>query len=245
MITSAEDRRALLDGVAAAGGARAAIATLAALGGLEATPARAAAPALPRDGRSMLVVGGGIAGLVAALEMQRAGWSVRVLEAADRAGGRCMTLRGGDTVEEIGRAGAARRLGCRAASVFQPGPGAHPAPSPWHPRLLQGARRAAGSAGEREPRGAGGCAGRAGAAAAGAGGSARRRLGAGGEGAGRRRLGLPVTRPTWCGCGRRCGSGAGWMRNSVIAATRAQAGRKGRAPGWRRRSRMRRSTRAC
>ena len=41
----------------------------------------AAAPALPRGGRRVLVVGGGIAGLVAALEMQRAGWSVRVLEA--------------------------------------------------------------------------------------------------------------------------------------------------------------------
>jgi monoamine oxidase len=103
-------RRALLDGVAAAGGASAAIATLAALGGLEATPARAAAPALPRDGRRVLVVGGGIAGLVAALEMQRAGWAVRLLEAAPQVGGRCMTLRGGDVVED---SATARRSACR------------------------------------------------------------------------------------------------------------------------------------
>ncbi|WP_165838704.1 flavin monoamine oxidase family protein [Roseicella frigidaeris] len=86
--------------MAAAGGAGAVIATLAALGGLPATPARAAAPALPRDGRRVLVVGGGIAGLVAAHEMRRAGWSVRLLEAAPRLGGRCLTLRGGDAVAE-------------------------------------------------------------------------------------------------------------------------------------------------
>lgn len=115
-------RRALLDGIAAAGGARAVVATLAALGGLPATPARAAAPSLPRDSRHVLVVGGGIAGLVAALEMRRAGWEVRVLEAATRAGGRCMTLRGGDLVEELG--GPAQRVAWDSAPhlYFNPGP---------------------------------------------------------------------------------------------------------------------------
>ena len=93
-------RRALLQGAAVAGGVPAAVATLAALGGMPALPGGAAAPALPRDQRRVVVVGGGIAGLVAAYEMQRAGWSVRVLEAAGRAGGRSLTLRGGDTVEE-------------------------------------------------------------------------------------------------------------------------------------------------
>ncbi|TDH63914.1 FAD-binding protein [Dankookia rubra] len=133
-------RRALLDGVAAAGGARAAIATLAALGGLEATPTRAAAPDLPRDGRRVLVVGGGIAGLVAALEMQRAGWSVRLLEAASQAGGRCMTLRGGDAVEEIG--GPAQRIGWNASPhlYFNPGP----ARIPHHHRGILGYCRALG-----------------------------------------------------------------------------------------------------
>ncbi|WP_431269359.1 flavin monoamine oxidase family protein [Dankookia sp. P2] len=133
-------RRALLDGVAAAGGARAAIATLAALGGLETTPTRAAAPDLPRDGRRVLVVGGGIAGLVAALEMQRAGWSVRVLEAAAQVGGRCMTLRGGDTVEEIG--GPPQDIGWASAPhlYFNPGP----ARIPHHHRGILGYCKALG-----------------------------------------------------------------------------------------------------
>ena len=133
-------RRTLLDGVAAAGGARAAIATLAALGGLEAPPARAAAPDLPRDGRRVLVVGGGIAGLVAAFEMQRAGWSVRVLEAAPRAGGRCMTLRGGDVVEETG--GPVQRIGWDSAPHLYFNPGA--ARIPHHHRGILGYCRALG-----------------------------------------------------------------------------------------------------
>ncbi|TCZ55092.1 flavin monoamine oxidase family protein [Roseicella aquatilis] len=115
-------RRALLDGVAAAGGARAVIATLAALGGLPATPTMAAAPALPREARRVLVVGGGIAGLVAAWEMRRAGWAVRLLEAAPRAGGRCMTLRRGDSVQEID--GPVQRVAWPEAPhlYFNPGP---------------------------------------------------------------------------------------------------------------------------
>ena len=135
-------RRALLDGVAAAGGARAAIATLTALGGLETTPARAAAPDLPRDGRRVLVVGGGIAGLAAAFEMRRTGWEVRVLEAAAQAGGRCMTLRGGDVVEETG--GPAQRVGWGTAPhlYFNPGP----ARIPHHHRGILGYCKALGVA---------------------------------------------------------------------------------------------------
>lgn len=133
-------RRALLEGVAAAGGARAAIATLAALGGLAAMPARARIPALPRDGRRVLVVGGGIAGLVAAFEMQQAGWAVRLLEAAPRAGGRCMTLRGGDAVAEIG--GPVQRIGWDAAPDLYFNPGA--ARIPHHHRGILGYCRALG-----------------------------------------------------------------------------------------------------
>jgi monoamine oxidase len=38
--------------------------------------------------------------MAAALAMRRAGWPVRVLEAAPRPGGRCLTLRAGDTLRE-------------------------------------------------------------------------------------------------------------------------------------------------
>ena len=95
-------RRALLHGVAAAGGLPAAVAALSALAPAASGVARAAAPALPprAAGRPVLVVGGGVAGLVAAFEMRRAGWPVRVMEAADRPGGRVLTLRAGDVVRE-------------------------------------------------------------------------------------------------------------------------------------------------
>ncbi len=91
-------RRNLLHGIAAAGGLPAAIAAMAAIAP---GPAMAAsAPALPPRRDPVIVVGGGIAGMAAALRMRRAGWPVRVLEAAPRPGGRCLTLRAGDLVEE-------------------------------------------------------------------------------------------------------------------------------------------------
>ena len=52
-------------------------------------------------GASVLVLGAGIAGLVAAYELRSAGYRVQVLEYNGRAGGRNWTLRGGD---QIGRA---------------------------------------------------------------------------------------------------------------------------------------------
>lgn len=57
--------------------------------------------AAPR-GASVLVLGAGIAGMVAAFELRKAGYRVQVLEYNGRAGGRVMTLRGGDTYTELG-----------------------------------------------------------------------------------------------------------------------------------------------
>lgn len=53
-------------------------------------------------GASVLVLGAGLAGLVAALELRKAGYKVQVLEYNHRAGGRNWTLRGGDSYTELG-----------------------------------------------------------------------------------------------------------------------------------------------
>jgi monoamine oxidase len=52
-------------------------------------------------GKSVTILGAGIAGLVLARELRRAGFSVRILESRGKVGGRVLTLRGGDVVEEV------------------------------------------------------------------------------------------------------------------------------------------------
>jgi len=98
-------RRALLERLGAVGGFSAAYLGMEAMG-LLARPAAAVPfepPPAPRTGRRIVVLGAGIAGLVAAYELRRAGWDVTVLEARDRIGGRVWTLRGGDRVVQTGR----------------------------------------------------------------------------------------------------------------------------------------------
>lgn len=98
-------RRALLEHVGAIGGVGAAYAAMELLGLAVPTPAGAEAFELPRasGSPSVVILGAGIAGLVAAFELQRAGYRVTVLEAADRIGGRVWTIRGGDRVVQTGR----------------------------------------------------------------------------------------------------------------------------------------------
>jgi monoamine oxidase len=79
-------------------------------------------------GASVLVLGAGIAGMVAAYELRNAGYKVEVLEYNARAGGRNWTLRGGDKYTELG--GATQE--CR----FDPGLYINPGPwrLPYHHR---------------------------------------------------------------------------------------------------------------
>ncbi|WP_376096948.1 NAD(P)/FAD-dependent oxidoreductase [Roseomonas sp. CCTCC AB2023176] len=69
---------------------------------------------------SVLVLGAGVAGLVAAIELRKAGYRVQVLEYREKAGGRAWTLRGGDRFTELG--GATQEVRFDEGQYFNPGP---------------------------------------------------------------------------------------------------------------------------
>jgi monoamine oxidase len=71
-------------------------------------------------GASVLILGAGIAGMVAALELRQAGYRVQVLEYNPKAGGRCWTLRGGDEYTELG--GFAQSCAFDKGHYINPGP---------------------------------------------------------------------------------------------------------------------------
>lgn len=97
---------------AALGGLGAAYTVMQGLG-LASTAFAEAAPSLPSShgaGVSVLVLGAGIAGLVTAYELQKAGYDVTVIEARDRVGGRAWTVRDGSRVSLLGEADQTARL---------------------------------------------------------------------------------------------------------------------------------------
>jgi monoamine oxidase len=96
-------RRNFLNLVGRAGGSAALYQTMAAMGLLRVPEAYAGPPSLPRRlgaGHRVIILGAGIAGLTAALELTRAGFDCTILETRDRAGGRSWTLRQGDLIRE-------------------------------------------------------------------------------------------------------------------------------------------------
>jgi monoamine oxidase len=72
-----------------------------------------------RPGASVLVLGAGLAGMLAAYELTKAGYKVKILELQDRAGGRNMTIRGGDTVTELG---SVQKVNFAPGNYLNPGP---------------------------------------------------------------------------------------------------------------------------
>lgn len=99
-------RRQFLNMVGAAGGSAAVYQASVALGlipsGAEAHTPRANLLNVGRQGRKVVVLGAGISGLTCAYELERAGYDVTVIEASDRIGGRNMTVRRGDRIDEMG-----------------------------------------------------------------------------------------------------------------------------------------------
>lgn len=96
-------RRRFLSALGAIGGVAAVYDAASMLGLLRISSAQAKMPLYEPGlggGRSVLVIGAGIAGLTAAWHLARNGFSVTVLEATGRIGGRSLTLRNGDSFAE-------------------------------------------------------------------------------------------------------------------------------------------------
>src|SRR5215469_10208254 len=96
-------RRTFLKAVGRVGGASAVYRTMSAMGLMaEPTPwtGPLELPASSGQGKTVLILGAGIAGLAAAYELTRAGFKCHVLEAQTRAGGRNFTARHGCIITE-------------------------------------------------------------------------------------------------------------------------------------------------
>ena len=71
-------------------------------------------------GASVLVLGSGLAGMVAAYELRKAGYAVHILEYQNRSGGRNWSLHGGDTYTELG--GFTQHVAFDKGLYLNPGP---------------------------------------------------------------------------------------------------------------------------
>ena len=116
-----QSRRALLSMIGKAGGSLAMYQAMTALGHAAETQFTGP-PNLTgaRPGSTVLVLGAGLAGMVAAYELTKAGYKVQVLEFQDRPGGRNYSVRGGDKIVEVG--GATQTVGYAPGNYLNPGP---------------------------------------------------------------------------------------------------------------------------
>ena len=115
-------RRKFITQLAATSGMGAAFLSMQAIG-LASIVFAEPAPNLPAkvgNGTHVVILGAGIAGLVMAYRMERAGFSVTLVEARRRTGGRNWTLRHGDKVEMIGE--AEQTVGFSEGMYFNAGP---------------------------------------------------------------------------------------------------------------------------
>jgi monoamine oxidase len=97
-------RRRFLEGVGLAGGSAALYETMTAMGLINIPEAWAGPPELPQGsgtGKSVIILGAGIAGLTAAYELTRANYHCQVIEVTERPGGRNHTARRGTVIKEV------------------------------------------------------------------------------------------------------------------------------------------------
>jgi monoamine oxidase len=116
-------RRTLFSMIGAAAGATAMYNAMASTGFAAQSQSKYAGPVrLSGDpkGASVLILGAGVAGMAAALELRNAGYHVQILEYNDRAGGRNWSIRGGDVVTELG--GSTQTCGFDEGLYLNPGP---------------------------------------------------------------------------------------------------------------------------
>jgi monoamine oxidase len=115
-------RRNFLSAVAGAKGYGAAFSAMQALG-LLAEPQSSPLESLPADlgrGSRVAILGSGIAGMVSAYELRKAGFECLVLEARDRPGGRNWTIRNGSAIEFTD--GSVQRCQWREGQYLNAGP---------------------------------------------------------------------------------------------------------------------------
>lgn len=101
---SGMSRRHFLNLVGAAGGSAAIMQTGLAMGLLPETGPLALADVQPLGNarRRVLILGAGVSGLAVAYELERKGYDCTVIEASHRIGGRILTVRSGDEIDEMG-----------------------------------------------------------------------------------------------------------------------------------------------
>ena len=114
-------RRRLFEIIGASVGGAAAYETMTRLGYAEESPYRGPIK-LDGDpkGASVVILGAGLAGMTAAIELERAGYSASVLEYNSRPGGRNWTIKGGDVYTELG--GETQACEFDAGLYLNPGP---------------------------------------------------------------------------------------------------------------------------
>jgi len=113
-------RRDLLTMIGKAGGAAALYQAMTVLG--HAADSQFAGPPKltgAKPGSTVLVLGSGVAGMLSAYELTKAGYKVQVLEFQNRPGGRNYTVRGGDTINELG---SSQKVNFAPGNYLNPGP---------------------------------------------------------------------------------------------------------------------------